>query len=102
TSSITAHTGFAAIPVRDTFERGAWQEAAALKPPVTIFKQADAIVWFGRAVGAARAGEDLAQLARLRQELTAADEPYWAEQVGIQETAAGAWIALAEHETARA
>jgi hypothetical protein len=34
TSSITAHTGWAAIPVRYTFERGAWQEAAAL-PPIT-------------------------------------------------------------------
>ena len=108
TSSITAHTGFAAIPVRYTFERGAWQQAAALKPMKTIFKQAEAIIWFGRAIGAARSGqaqrghEDLAQLSRLRQELTAADEPYWADQVGIQEAAADAWIALAERDTARA
>ena len=36
------------------------------------------------------------------QELTAADEPYWADQVGIQEAAAEAWIALAERDTARA
>jgi predicted Zn-dependent protease len=108
TSSITVHTGFAAIPVRYAFERGAWQEAAALKPMKTIFKQAEAIIWFGRAVGAARSGqpqrgrEDLTQLSRLRQELTAADEPYWADQVGIQEAAADAWIALAERDTARA
>ena len=46
TSSITAHTGFAAIPVRYAFERGAWQEAAALSPIATNFKQAEAIVWF--------------------------------------------------------
>ena len=108
TSSITAHTGWAAIPVRYTFERGAWQEAAALTPITTNFKQAEAIIWFGRAVGAARSGQpmrgrdDLAQLSRLRQELTTADEPYWADQVAIQETAADAWIALAEHDTARA
>jgi hypothetical protein len=107
-SSITAHTGFAAIPVRYTFERGAWQEAAALTPIKTNFKQAEAIVWFARAVGAARSGapargrDDLAQLSRLRQELTAADEPYWADQVGIQEAAADAWIALAERDVTRA
>jgi tetratricopeptide (TPR) repeat protein len=108
TSSITAHTGWAAIPVRYTFERGAWQEAAALAPITTNFKQAEAIVWFGRAIGAARSGQparardDLAQLARLRQELAAADEPYWADQVGMQEAAAGAWIALADGDTDRA
>jgi tetratricopeptide (TPR) repeat protein len=108
TSSITAHTAWAAIPVRYTFERGAWQEAAALAPMTTIFKQAEAIIWFGRAVGAARSGQaargrdDLVRLARLHQELTAADEPYWADQVGIQEAAAEAWIALAERDTARA
>ena len=108
TSSITAHTGFAAIPVRDTFERGAWQEAAALTPPVTVFKQAEAITWFGRAIGAARSGqpararEDLAELTRLRQQLTAADEPYWSDQVAIQEAAADAWAALAERDTAQA
>jgi len=108
TASITAHTGFAAIPVRYTFERGAWQEAAALTPMKTIFKQAEAIIWFGRAIGAARLGqpqrarEDLTQLSRLRQELQAADEPYWADQVGIQEAAADAWIALAERDTTRA
>jgi tetratricopeptide (TPR) repeat protein len=108
TSSITAHTGFAAIPVRYAFERGAWPEAAALAPIRTNFKQAEAIVWFGRAVGAARSGqpargrEDLAHLSRLREELAAGDEPYWAEQVGIQEAAADAWIALAERDSTRA
>jgi len=108
TSSITAHTAWAAIPVRYAFERGAWREAAALPPMKTIFKQAEAIIWFGRAVGAARSGDaarsrdDLAQIARLRQELAAADEPYWADQVGIQEAAADAWIAVADRDIARA
>ena len=108
TSSITAHTGFAAIPVRYAFERGAWREAAALTPVNTVFKQAEAITWFARAVGAARSGEpargreDLTQISRLRQELVSADEPYWAEQVGIQEAAADAWIALAERDATRA
>ena len=106
--SITAHTGFAAIPVRYAFDRHAWAEAAAILPMQTTFKQAEAIVAFGRSLGAARIGklaeakEELAQIARLRQELAAAGDPYWAEQVGIQEAAATGWIALGEKDTARA
>src|SRR5262249_14968471 len=53
----SGHTAFAAIPVRYAFERAAWAEAAALAIPRTPFAQAEAIAWFGRAVGAARNGE---------------------------------------------
>ena len=103
---ITAHTAYAAIPVRYALERGAWKEAATLAPIRTPFKEAEAIVWFGRVVGAARgddraaATRDLAELSRLRQELTAPGaDPYWAEQVAILEKAAGAWVALGESRT---
>ena len=64
--SITAHTGFAAIPVRYALERHAWAEAAALQPMQTTFKQAEAIIYFGRALGAARLGNGAAA----RQELS--------------------------------
>ena len=106
--SITAHTGFAAIPVRYALERHAWAEAAALAPAQTPFPQADAIIYFGRALGAARLGsapaarQELSRLAQLRQGLASAGDPYWAEQVGIQEAAASAWIALAEKDAAGA
>ena len=106
--SITAHTGFAAIPVRYAFDRHDWAAAAAIPPMQTMFKQAEAIVAFGRSLGAARIGnlaaakEELTQITRLRQELAAAGDPYWAEQVSIQEAAATGWIALAENDTARA
>jgi hypothetical protein len=105
---ITVHTAYAAIPVRYAFERGAWQDAARLVPMKTPYKQAEAIIWFGRAIGAARSGdvgdakEDLTQISRLVQELTSAGDPYWAEQVGVQEAAASAWIALAEKNVPRA
>jgi len=106
--SITAHTGFAAIPVRYALERHAWAEAAALPPMKTPFPQADAIIYFGRALGAARLGnaaaaqQELSRLAQIRQGLASAGDPYWAEQVGIQEAAASAWIALAEKDAAGA
>jgi hypothetical protein len=107
-AGMTSQTGFAAIAVRYVFERGAWKEAAMLPPLNTPFKQADAIIWFARALGAARSGDlasskaNLSQISRLQKELVAAGDPYWAEQVGIQETAASAWIALAEDNSSQA
>jgi hypothetical protein len=101
-AGMTAQTGFAALAVRYAFERGAWKEAAVIPPINTPFKQADAIIWFARALGAARSGDiavskqSLSQISRLQKELVSAGDPYWAEQVGIQETAASAWIALAD------
>ena len=74
----------------------------------TQFEQADAIIWFARAVGAARLGdataarESLLELSRIARRLADSSDPYWAEQVGIQEAAAGAWIALAEGDEPRA
>jgi len=107
-AGMTSQTGFAALAVRYAFERGAWKEAAMLPPISTPFKQADAIIWFARSVGAARsadaasARQSLSEVSRLQKELVAAGDPYWAEQVGIQETAASAWIALAENDSSRA
>ena len=57
TTQFTAHTAFAAIPVRYAFERGAWAEAAMLPALDTEYPQAEAITWFGRALGAARSND---------------------------------------------
>ena len=105
---ITNHTAYAAIPVRYAIERGAWAEAAALPPMTSPYKEAEAIVRFGRALGAARSGDsaaakkELAELTRLQQEIATTGDPYWAEQVGIQQAAATAWIAFAEKQTGQA
>jgi hypothetical protein len=98
----SGHTAFAAIPVRYAIERGAWAEAAALPVPRTPYPQAEAITWFGRALGAARSGDlaaarrDFDEIARLRAELASAHNAYWTEQLDVQADAAGAWIALGE------
>lgn len=98
----SGHTAFAAIPVRYAFERAAWSEAAALAIPRTPFAQAEAIAWFGRAIGAARSGdltkarEAINQLRVLKERLAQANDAYWTGQVDIQEQAARAWHALAE------
>jgi hypothetical protein len=96
----SGHTAFAAIPVRYAIERGAWAEAAALQVPRTPYPQAEAITWFGRALGAARSGDlaearrDIDEIARLRAELATAHDAYWVEQLDVQAEAARAWIAL--------
>jgi hypothetical protein len=96
------HTAYAAIPVRYAFERGEWAEASALPIARTIYPQAEAISWFGRAVGGARSGDvararqAVEQMRALKDKLAKANDGYWAGQVEIQETAANAWIAFAE------
>ena len=98
----------AAIEARYAMERGAWAEAAALKPRPTAFPYADAITRFARAIGAARTGQpeaakaDLAEHKGLRDKLVAAKDSYWAEQLGIQQQVASAWIAFAEGKKAEA
>ena len=46
-------------------------------------------------------GRTSLQISRLHQELASGGDPYWAEQVGIQEAAATAWIALGEKQVTR-
>src|SRR4029453_19657914 len=45
---------------------------------------------------------EIARLAELRDALAAAKDAYWSEQVGIQHTAASAWLSFAEGRRAAA
>ncbi len=91
-----------AVAARYALERGAWAEAAELQPSKSAFPNADAILHFARAVGAARsghpasAGPDVQRLAELRDALKAANDAYWTEQVDIQRQIASAWIAFVD------
>src|SRR5213076_862617 len=90
----TAPYAIAAMPARYVFERGAWQEAAKLQPPGSTFPFVEAITYFTRSVGAARAGDlaaarsDAAQLESLHKALLDAKNTYWATEVEIQRLAA--------------
>jgi hypothetical protein len=98
----------AAIPARFALERHAWKEAAGLTPAAAPayawgerFPAFQAITHFARALGAARSGNvpvartAIEKLTALHK-LAAKANPYWANQVEIQLTAAQAWLALAE------
>ena len=105
---LSGHTAFAAIPVRYAIERGQWAEAAALTPAPSVYPQAEAITWFGRALGAARSSDPAAarrsvgELAQLRAKLAANNDEYWMTQIDIYTKAAEAWIAFTEKRTRKA
>jgi tetratricopeptide (TPR) repeat protein len=98
----------ASIPARYALERGDWKAAASLTPEPSRFLYPEAQTWFAKALGAARSGDAagtraaVAELTRIRDELTAKKEAYWAEQAEIQRRSAAAWLALVEGRTAEA
>jgi hypothetical protein len=102
TRFLPGDTAYAAIPVRYAIERGRWAEAASVGPIQSNFQAAESIVYFGRALGAARSGDltsarkDIDKLQSLHDALEQAKNKYWAEQVEIQRRAAAAWVARAE------
>ncbi len=104
---IAAAYAFAAIPARYTLERRRWSEAARIElHPATFpwdrFPYAAALIYFARAVGAARSGnpesarKDVEKLSALQASLADTKDNYWANQVEIQRRAAAAWLAHAE------
>jgi len=103
----SAAYAFAAVPARYALERRRWSEAAQIElHPVNFpwkqFRYTEAIVYFARALGAARSNNpsaariDAEKLSTIQHELTEAKEKYWADQVEIQRELAVAWILRAE------
>ena len=92
----------AAIPARWVLERRAWKEAVGLTPKASAFPYAEAMTYFARSLGASHLGDvatarsGIDSLASIQQRLKASGEPYWAEQVAIQQLGAQAWLDLAE------
>ena len=69
--------------------------------PWEKFRNAQAIVFFGRALGAARSGDldaaraAVGRLETIRDELAGKGDKYWSGQVEIQRLEAASWIARA-------
>jgi hypothetical protein len=102
TTAIANAYALAAIPARYAVERGQWADAARLDDPDTSkFPFTEAMRYYGRALGAARAGnpeaaeKDLVRLRELGESLKAAKNNYWATEVEVQRISAEAWIAFA-------
>jgi tetratricopeptide (TPR) repeat protein len=92
----------AAMAARYAMERGAWQEAAELRPFASRFPFIEAITRFARAVGAARSGDaaaaerDMQELAQVVEALKAGKEGHWVAEVEVQRASAAAWVAFAK------
>ena len=98
----------AAMPARYALERAAWAEAAKLEPHPSKFPYTEALTYFARAIGAAHLGDvatvrsSIDALQKIQDQLTLANEGYWAQQTEIQRRAASAWLAFAERREADA
>jgi tetratricopeptide (TPR) repeat protein len=92
----------AVSPARYAIERGDWNAAAQLAVRPTPLPHVEAMTHFARAFGAARSGNpdaakaDIAKLTELRDQLRAAKDNYWADQVEIQRQVATSWALYAE------
>ena len=98
---------FAASPARWALERHDWTAAAALevKPvwfPWNRFRNIEALVYYARAIGAARAGDvaearrSVDKIAAIRRALPATRDYDWSGSIGAQWESATALIAWAE------
>src|SRR5439155_1439673 len=92
----------AAMPARYAVERSAWGDAVKLAPSPSRYPFTEAMTHFARALGAARSGDpaaaqkDAERIAALRDELKAAKNEYWANEVEVMRLASLAWVALAQ------
>ena len=106
-NQFAAAYAFAASPARWALERHDWKAAAALevKPawfPWIRFRNAEALVDYARAIGAARRGDVAAarrsadEIATIRRAMPATRDYDWSGSIGAQWEAATALIAWAE------
>jgi Tetratricopeptide repeat len=101
-NSIAGPYAEAASPARYAVERGDWKAAEQLTVRPSPLANVQAITYFARALGAARAGDPAAakpnveRLGELRDKLRDAKDAYWSEQVDIQARIASAWVLYAE------
>ena len=99
--SATSPYALAAMPARYALERGDWRGAAKLEPSPSKYPFTEAMTHFARALGAARSGDpasahkDVERIAALRDQLKAAKNEYWANEVEVMRLASLAWVALA-------
>ena len=109
-NQFAAAYAFAATPARWALERHDWKAAAALplQPqwfPWNQFRNVEALVYYARAVGAARAGDaaaarrSLEQIGAIRKALPATRDYDWAGSIAAQWEAASALIAFTEGKT---
>ncbi len=98
---------FAAAPARWALERHDWKAAAALEVrpawfPWNRFRNVEALIYYGRTIGAARTGDAAAarrssdEISAIRKAIPATRDYDWSGSIGAQSEAARALVAWAE------
>lgn len=106
-NQFAAAYAFAAAPARLALERHDWKAAAELQLqpawfPWSRFRNVEALVYYTRAIGAARAGDvstarhSAAEIGAIRKALPATPDYDWAGSIGALEEGASALITFAE------
>jgi hypothetical protein len=106
-NQFAAAYAFAAAPARWALERHDWKAAAALEIepgwfPWDRFRNVQALAYYGKAIGAARAGDAAAarrwvgEIAAIRKTLPVTRDYDWGGSIGAQWEAASALAAYAE------
>jgi hypothetical protein len=106
-NQFAAAYAFAASPARLALERHDWKAAAALEVrpvwfPWARFRNAEALVHYAKAIGAARGGDiasarrSAKQIEAIRNALPASRDYDWSGSIAAQSEAAGALILFAE------
>ncbi|MCU1237260.1 MAG: repeat protein [Candidatus Solibacter sp.] len=106
-NQFAAAYAFAALPARWALERHEWKAAAALEVqpswfPWNRFRNAEALVRYAKAIGAARAGDvagarrEAEQIDAIRAALPVTRDYDWSGSIGAQSEAARALIVYAE------
>jgi tetratricopeptide (TPR) repeat protein len=91
-----------AMPARFAVERADWRAAAQLEPRQDKYPFTVAMTHFARALGAARSNDaasaqkDVERITALGEELKAAKNTYWANEVEVMRLSSAAWTALAQ------
>ncbi|HYL92913.1 MAG TPA: hypothetical protein VEW69_07125 [Alphaproteobacteria bacterium] len=99
-----AHYAATAMPIRYAVERKQWKEAAHCSATEGAPPHVVALAAWARALGHARAGEaeqakaELEVMEKMAEQLRAAGNLYWSNQVQIQLAEANAWILWAGHK----
>ncbi len=82
-----------AMPARFALERADWRAAAQLEPRQDKYPFTVALTHFARAIAAQK---DVERIAALGEELKAAKNAYWGNEVEVMRLSASAWTALAQ------
>ncbi|MEE9336434.1 MAG: hypothetical protein V3U65_20290 [Granulosicoccaceae bacterium] len=104
----------AASPMRVLLEQERWEKAARISPQLhdsiswEKFPQTEAMLWFGKGIGAARIDDEasassaLAELQEIKTSLEKLKQPYWIELLASQMLSVEAWMELNKGNTEKA